>query len=270
MATIIEQFSTSKSGHDHDNEDWLHVSDNFIAIIDGATSKSAPKIGDETTGRAIARITNEALHTTKSLQAADVLRDINRAIVSQLAPAIPDDPMAERPTASMIVYSKALGEIWVLGDCLLQVDDAVHDFSKLIDKVNADWRSAYIRAEIAVGNITNSIATADPARALILPLLQRQYAFQNNPAAGDLAFGALDGREAAIPFIKIVKPARGQTIVMASDGYPALRPTLAEAEAYLADVNRNDPMQITLHPCAKGIAPDNQSFDDRTYVRFTI
>ena len=52
-------------------------------------------------------------------------------------------------------------------------------------------------------------------------------------------------------------PSSSSEIVLASDGYPFLKPTLAASEAALAE-------QIA----TKGIVEGNKSFDDRTYIRF--
>ena len=39
MIEIIEQKSISKTGIETDNEDGVFVSDNYVAVVDGATSK---------------------------------------------------------------------------------------------------------------------------------------------------------------------------------------------------------------------------------------
>ena len=57
-------------------------------------------------------------------------------------------------------------------------------------------------------------------------------------------------------------------IVLASDGYPLLEPTLAASEAALAEQIANDPQNIHSFIATKGIVEGNKSFDDRTYIRF--
>lgn len=57
-------------------------------------------------------------------------------------------------------------------------------------------------------------------------------------------------------------------IVLASDGYPFLKPTLAASEAALAEQIANDPHNIRSFIATKGIVEGNKSFDDRTYIRF--
>lgn len=110
----------------------------------------------------------------------------------------------------------------------------------------------------------------DPGRAAIMPLLTRQSRFMNNPDAGDLAFGAIDGSGRSTACLEIV-PAKGaREIVLSSDGYCAIDGTLAEAEATLADMLQRDPGLFLDCAQTKGIRPGNISFDDRAFLRATV
>lgn len=57
-------------------------------------------------------------------------------------------------------------------------------------------------------------------------------------------------------------------VVLASDGYPFLKSTLAESEEELAEQIAHDPQNINTFIASKGLLEGNRSFDDRTYVRF--
>ena len=59
-------------------------------------------------------------------------------------------------------------------------------------------------------------------------------------------------------------------VVLASDGYPFLEPTLAASEVALAEQIANDPQNIHSFIATKGIVEGNKSFDDRTYIRFSV
>ena len=59
-------------------------------------------------------------------------------------------------------------------------------------------------------------------------------------------------------------------IVLASDGYPHLAPTLAETEAWLDEQRRNDPLNIGEFKATKAFVEGNNSFDDRSYIRFIV
>ena len=57
-------------------------------------------------------------------------------------------------------------------------------------------------------------------------------------------------------------------MVLASDGYPKLFGTLEESEHYLQKVLAEDPLCISLNKQTKGLMVGNNSYDDRTFVRF--
>ena len=59
-------------------------------------------------------------------------------------------------------------------------------------------------------------------------------------------------------------------IVFATDGYPVIKATLIETEAYLRELLIADPMRIEKHLSTKGVAPGAVSFDDRAYLRIEL
>lgn len=59
-------------------------------------------------------------------------------------------------------------------------------------------------------------------------------------------------------------------VVLASDGYPQLCPTLAESEAALRRQLDDDPFCIRTFKATKGRMVGNQSFDDRAYLRLGV
>ena len=69
--------------------------------------------------------------------------------------------------------------------------------------------------------------------------------------------------------IKVIHLSEGKhEIILASDGYPLLRPTLQQSEQDLDRLLKEDPQCCRLYESTKGLKPGNKSFDDRTYVRF--
>lgn len=64
--------------------------------------------------------------------------------------------------------------------------------------------------------------------------------------------------------------ALGDDIVLASDGYPFLEPTLDQSERALAELKASDPHLISRFPTTKGFEPGLDSFDDRAYLRFAV
>lgn len=74
-----------------------------------------------------------------------------------------------------------------------------------------------------------------------------------------------------MPGVKVIPVEdHGAEIVLASDGYPFLRPTLQESEAALRKLLAQDPYCIRSFVATKGTMLGNRSFDDRAYVRFRL
>ncbi len=60
-------------------------------------------------------------------------------------------------------------------------------------------------------------------------------------------------------------------IVLATDGYPFLCPTLKESEERLRHQRETDPLNIGPDfQATKAFHPDNNSFDDRAFIRFVV
>src|SRR5687768_15367822 len=83
----------------------------------------------------------------------------------------------------------------------------------------------------------------DTGRDFIQPFLKRQYRFQNNPHAGSFSYAAADGFPIPDDGV-VVEPIPDDVthIVLASDGYPCLRQSLAESETYLIELLQRDPL----------------------------
>jgi len=84
----------------------------------------------------------------------------------------------------------------------------------------------------------------------------------------DLGFGAIDGQDVPQRFIEIIPVKPGEEVVLATDGYPQLLPTLRETEEALAQDLLRDPLRIGQHKATKAVAPGQTSFDDRAFLRF--
>ena len=70
--------------------------------------------------------------------------------------------------------------------------------------------------------------------------------------------------------IRSVKLDSGAEVVLCSDGYPVIEGTLAKSEMTLAALLEQDILCINELRGTKCVAYGNYSFDDRTYVRFTV
>lgn len=247
------------------------MTDNFIAVIDGSTSKTANRISRwRSNGRYAMQIISRYIKgMPKDITAQQFCKGVTAAVAkaykkSQMEhlAAHPED----RLTASCIVFSRLQRQIWMVGDCQCLVGNEHYDNSKPVEAEMASRRAAIAHELLASGEATTeSLLADDEARRRIVPLLVESMKGQNRD------YAVVDGFP--IPFGKvrvITLDFEPWTVVLASDGYPFLRPTLAESEAALDEQRRRDPLNIDTFKATKGFYTGNNSFDDRSYIRFKV
>lgn len=172
----------------------------------------------------------------------------------------------ERITANAVIYSEHRHEIWLVGDCQCLIDGILHDNIKPREKTLAERRSEYLNNELTSGRITiqDVIHGNDPGRRMIFDDLVHSCMGQNKE------FAVIDGFPILLSNVKIIKLALGlHEIVLASDGYPYLCPSLADSETALNQLLSKDPLCINIFKATKGIHEGLSSFDDRAYIRLT-
>ena len=175
----------------------------------------------------------------------------------------------ERLTASAVVYSNHRKEVWMVGDCQAIINRKLYDNSKPYEQEIAARRVALIQQGM----------TPAEARKSIEPLLiEAMLGGQNK------CYAVIDGFPIYREGVRVVSleeesstissfsecNSPSQEIVLASDGYPFLKPTLAESEAALEHLIAHDPQCIHDFIATKGLVAGNKSFDDRTYIRFKV
>lgn len=270
MYKVVESYSVGKSSYKA-SEDALVVTGSFVAVIDGATPKTDYRFpADETPGHYAARIIASMIREMPfDTDAYTCVRLLNEAIRTDLEPA-------NHPIASVVIYSDHRKEIWQIGDCQWASvhgdgDVVIHRNDKLIDNQLAHWRSVMLQSMIARKEITHEQALIqDPARKIIQPFITRQVRYQNTTGS-PLCFGVIDGTQTPDEFIHIYNIGDAiKTLILASDGYPHLCPTLTQSEEQLMEVLRQDPLCITCNPQTKGIRNGCISFDDRTFIKINI
>ena len=184
----------------------------------------------------------------------------------------------ERLTASCIVYSRLRREIWMIGDCQCLLIPSVSSPSQALPASSAapqyfDNPKPYEQelAEQRASIIRNSplpkehFLTDDTARAAIIPHMLETMKNQNK------TYAVIDGFPVAEQHVRtITLDFQPWEIVLASDGYPFLEPTLQASEAKLAEQRLNDPLNIGTFKATKAFVEGNNSFDDRAYIRFKV
>lgn len=274
---IIEQYIHGKSGDDR-CEDALVVTPDFIAVMDGSTSKSQlpPLPNGYRSGKMAAELVTgviQAMPANTTLQ--QFVETVNRTFqihYNQYYPAdIVQDMLVQKEnrwTCSAIIYSRHEQAIWMVGDCqalLIHANGSSLQLTneKPYEQVLAQQRAAYLHTQLSSGKTTISeIRKHDSGRDQIIPTMLQEMKNQN------VTYAVLDGFDIAWQGVKIIPHIQCAEIVLASDGYPLLFPTLQESENYLQQCLTEDPLMIDKHSATKAWMEGSVSFDDRAYIRF--
>ena len=248
-------------------EDGIVVTDDFVAVIDGSTSKTPTHLAPEMkNGRYAMTLISEYIRTELTAEASvdDFCEGVTAYIynkvycklkVSERLGAHPE----ERLTASAIIYSRERREVWMVGDCQAIIDGKLYENGKPYEQEIAEKRVALIKQGM----------TPAEARKAIEPLLVQAMLDGQNKS-----YAVIDGFPIYREGVKVVAcpshmaAEKKQEIVLASDGYPFLKLTLEKSEKALANQLAHDPQNIDTFIATKGLVEGNLSFDDRAYVRF--
>ena len=175
------------------------------------------------------------------------------------------DHPEDRLCASAIVYSRLRREIWMIGDCLCMVNGELFENPKPYETPLAEMRAKEVRRLLAAGTTTEQLLVNDTARQTVIPHMLEAMKQQNK------TYAVIDGFPIPSDKVRVFTlDFQPWEIVFASDGYPFLHPTLAESEEALAKQLAEDPLNIGHFKATKGLLPGNNSFDDRTYIRFKV
>ena len=272
-------------------EDGMVVTDDFIAVIDGSTSKTPKHLNpDMKNGRYAMMLISEYIREELKADASvdDFCQGVTAYIYNKVYEKLGvEERLKEHPeerlTASAILYSRTRNEVWMVGDCQAIIAGKLYENGKPYEE-----KIARKRVEL----IEQGLSPAE-ARKQIEPLLIKAMLSGQNQT-----YTVIDGFPIYREGVKVVSvsdsssvqdsvpasdsvpcsdsasasdtiPSSSSEIVLASDGYPFLEPTLAASEAALAEQIANDPQNIHSFIATKGIVEGNKSFDDRTYIRFS-
>ena len=263
----------SKTGNVLDCEDVIHKSEHFVAVIDGVTAKTKSKWNGLTPGQVASELIDETLARlppeTSARQAVDAMTAAIHGfyIDYKVEVGVKENPTL-RASASFAALSKSRREVWIVGDCQALIGQEKISPIKLVDRVLADVRALYLELQLISGVSVDQLMRKDPGRELILPVLQKQALLQNNLSAGGYWYPAIDGfpvPDAGI-IVKQIPPGTA-TVVLATDGYPDLKPSLGESEEALQRILETDPLMYQNFKSTKGKLNSYVSFDDRAYVK---
>lgn len=264
---IIESNLRGKQMNQALCEDGLFVNENFVAIIDGVTSKGHQLWNGLTSGNyAKNLICQELSLISPDISAKDLLLRLNNLLLEAYLRDVEKDAIEEWLRACIIIYSEHYKEIWSYGDCQCMINQHHYPNDKKIDAVNSEARSLALNYALLNGSTIPQLQKEDVGREMILPFLKLQLSFENQRT--EFGYPVLNGHTLNLEYLKIYQVKHKDTVILASDGYPALMPTLSESESKLCWLIENDPLCFQVYKSTKGLACGNYSFDDRCYCRF--
>ena len=265
--SIIESFICGKKGVPELCEDIISVTDGFIAVIDGVTSKSDRLYNGKSGGRDGAELVSEAISSLdRNSDCQEALDLIDLAIAKEYCGELP--PPDKRIQACAIIYSVEKRQVWCYGDCQLMINGVFYDHTKMIDRVTSSLRAFVIECYLKNGGSPEALAERDVGREAIMPYLKEQASLAN--LEGTFGYPVLDGSGICSKMVKVYNVNIGDEIILASDGYPRLCPTLEESERAIFETLETDPLAIKENMQTKMMKKGDLSFDDRTYIRFKI
>jgi glycerophosphoryl diester phosphodiesterase len=273
---ILEQNLIAKNPQKK-SEDGIVVTPDFVAVIDGSTSKSQYRHSlFHSNGRYAMLLTARYIRRMpKTITCEEFLRGVTAAIRKHyrksMLPRLAEHP-EDRLTCSAVVFSRVCREIWMVGDCQCMVSSApdhsaalYYDNPKPYEAELAAMRAEKVRQLLDEGMTTEELCRNDIARPTIIPRMLETMRQQN------IGYSVIDGFHIARNHVRTISlDFQSWEIVLASDGYPQLFPTLAESEQHLQQQRENDPLNIGLFQATKAFHPDFNSFDDRAYIRLRV
>ena len=279
-------------------EDGMVVTDDFIAVIDGSTSKTPKHLNpDMKNGRYAMMLISEYIREELKADASvdDFCQGVTAYIYNKVYEKLGvEERLKEHPeerlTASAILYSRTRNEVWMVGDCQAIIAGKLYENGKPYEEKIARKRvelieqgfspaearkqiePLLIKAMLSGQNQTYTVIDGFPIyrEGVKVVSVSDSSSVQDSVSSSDSCSGqdpvSCSGSASASDTI----PSSSSEIVLASDGYPFLKPTLAASEAALAEQIANDPQNIHSFIATKGIVEGNKSFDDRTYIRFSV
>lgn len=252
---MVKVQTFSKGKIENRNEDYFGYNENCFVIADGATDKSGRRYDNKTGGELVSRIVvKECLSTNlNGIELASYLNKKIKELYGQLKILGETKDPKYRLTCGFICVRLTNDKIIItyLGDLGFRINGTeAYQEKKQVDINNSEERSKYIRK-------TNDIKGS---REHIMPLLLRQFEYQNNPQEL-LGYGVIDGTKTPPKFVKIFEHNKNKIriIELFTDGYFDM-PKEVSIEAWekvFEKVEKEDPDKWKKYKSTK-------SKDDRT------
>lgn len=278
---IVEVFVEGKDKDINKCEDGYVVTEDYAVVIDGVTSKSDLDFDGKSSGRYLMELVRDNIKNIGvNISAKEFICELTDIIKDEYTLRGWHDKFnmdkRYRPAVSMVVYSKYKKEIWFYGDCLAAKVAKDGGFSQInntkkVDDLTSMVRRYIIEAEMRQGKTVSEIIKNDRGRDYIDGMLKLQQIFLNDGGDSIFSYSAVDGWGFNEKDIKVVKVTdKTDYIILASDGYKKLLPTVEETEENLKEQLKNDPLCVGELQGTKLAQENHNSIDDRLYLKLKV
>jgi len=261
MARVVTRFTAPRGSGP--NLDAIAVGHRYAAVFDAATPKSDDLDGAQA---AAARLVAGLVDAVERSTADDV--DL---LLGDLVGVAADLAGSHRPAAAGALVDLHSHEVLVVSDTWVAIDGRATFFGHEFERHTSAIRRAVTLEHLARGSTVDDLRGTDPGRAAVLSLLRWEPRLGNVDAEGEYFFGTLNGTPIPPRLLRRISPGPGaHSLVLATDGYPVLAPTLEGSEQALAEDVAADPLRIGRHGGTKAVAPDASTFDDRAFLELDL
>lgn len=271
MFEVIESSSVAKCGDERGNHDAVVINDSYVAVFDALQARGWRAWNKRPAGvfaRDIMVSTLEGL--PGDAEAQDVIRALQEVLQAEAKSCIEemsDDQIYAYPQSRALIYSIAKHEIWRLGDSPFCINGKLN-----YQRSEGYEKAAEKRAEVMERFLANPLSdmkdliNTDYGRSSAMDIIIEE----EKRVDGVLT---LSGRpdvdiDALLDNVEIFDVEPGAEVILASDGYPKVLPTLEESEQWLADERARDPLFVRDYKALQGAKDEEAGYDDRSYVRF--
>ena len=267
----IESFIKGKYNDPLLCEDRIVITDQLVAVIDGATAQGNMLWDGHKSGK-FASITlgNFIIDHSSSLSegsAQSCFEVLTEHVSNMISERVSNKRLdiKDYPRASIIIYNNAKKEVWCYGDCQCIIGRTMFATTKSVDILSTSLRSFILERALLLGASIDTLINKDPGRDMIKQILETQFYFENLQI--QFGYPVINGYnyEPQMVVTHSVKP--DEEVILSTDGYPKLCPTLKESEAVLQEYLRDDPLCFRENPSTKGLQAGMISYDDRAYWR---
>jgi hypothetical protein len=246
-------------------EDVLIRGEHYVAVIDGESFGSSRTWGGRSAGRFAADVLSLQVFSAPSgLNAKEFFYLLNEHLAEAIRSSGEPDYRASRPGASVVAYCLGRREVWRLGAGLFAIDGVINERRQPTKTLLGNLKKAIVEAAVLEGNKEKAEESFEEMLSLTRDLEKRLGSFANYDGPQEFSFPLLNGSLLPLGDIEIFRLPKGaKELVLASDGYARLFPTLEESERHLDSIASIDPLAVVFDS-------SNRLPDDRSYIRLSL